>query len=189
MKIFYDTEFLEDGETIRLISIGMVAEDGRELYRIVDDEDLISDAHDHEWLKANVLPHLPLKHSSAFDDGWDWDVLAADWRHVEVRETVAKDVRAFIQETADAELWAYYGAYDHVALAQLFGRMIDLPNGIPMWTNDLMTEIARAGFPDLPSHAEAEHNALADARWNRDVMAMLTAREAATHRPGGTDHA
>ena len=35
MRIFYDTEFLEDGKTIDLISIGMVAEDGREYYAVV----------------------------------------------------------------------------------------------------------------------------------------------------------
>ena len=32
MKYFYDTEFLEDGHTFDLISIGIVAEDGREYY-------------------------------------------------------------------------------------------------------------------------------------------------------------
>lgn len=30
MRYFYDTEFIEDGHTIELISIGVVAEDGRE---------------------------------------------------------------------------------------------------------------------------------------------------------------
>jgi 3' exoribonuclease, RNase T-like len=34
VKIFYDTEFIEDGRTIDLISIGMVAEDGREYYAV-----------------------------------------------------------------------------------------------------------------------------------------------------------
>lgn len=32
MKYFLDTEFHEDGKTIDLISIGIVAEDGREYY-------------------------------------------------------------------------------------------------------------------------------------------------------------
>ena len=31
MRYFYDTEFIEDGTTIELVSIGVVAEDGREL--------------------------------------------------------------------------------------------------------------------------------------------------------------
>lgn len=173
MRIHYDTEFLEDGKTIRLISIGMVAEDGRELYRIVDDEDLISDAHQHEWLKANVVPHLPLKHSPAFDDGWDWDTEHADWPSVLLRESAAEDVRAFIQETPGAELWAWYGAYDHVALCQLWGSMVDLPEGVPMWTNDLKQEVERFGNPTLPKQDGAEHCALADARWVRDMYDLL----------------
>lgn len=34
MKFFYDTEFIEDGKTIDLISIGIVAEDGLEYYAV-----------------------------------------------------------------------------------------------------------------------------------------------------------
>jgi hypothetical protein len=177
MKIFYDTEFLENGSTIRLISIGMVAEDGRELYRIVDDEELISDAHKHDWLKANVLPLLPLL---SIDDGtdWDWNREGDDWFDVWPRSTVADDVRAFIEETLGAELWAWYGAYDHVALCQLWGRMIDLPEGVPMWTNDLKQEVVRLGNPTLPRQDGAEHNALADARWVKAAYEFLRGREA-----------
>ena len=34
MKFFYDTEFIEDGTTIDLISVGVVGEDGREFYAV-----------------------------------------------------------------------------------------------------------------------------------------------------------
>ena len=34
MRYFYDTEFIEDGSTIELVSIGIVAEDGREFYAV-----------------------------------------------------------------------------------------------------------------------------------------------------------
>jgi len=34
MKYFYDTEFIDNGHTIELISIGVAAEDGREYYAI-----------------------------------------------------------------------------------------------------------------------------------------------------------
>lgn len=33
--------------------------------------------------------------------------------------------------------YGYYSAYDHVALCWLFGKMIDLPKGFPMYTIDL----------------------------------------------------
>src|SRR6266545_3223216 len=64
MKIFYDTEFLEDGRTIELISIGMVADDGRELYLV--NEAIATDPRLYDricrdgWLMANVIPHLPM---------------------------------------------------------------------------------------------------------------------------------
>lgn len=35
------------------------------------------------------------------------------------------------------ELYGYYSAYDHVVLSWLFGNMIDLPKGFPMYTIDL----------------------------------------------------
>jgi hypothetical protein len=60
-----------------------------------------------------------------------------------------------------------------VALAQLFGRMIDLPDGFPMWTNDLRQEVERRGNPALPKQESAEHDALADARWVRDAYLWL----------------
>ena len=34
VRYFYDTEFIEDGVTIELVSIGIVAEDGREYYAV-----------------------------------------------------------------------------------------------------------------------------------------------------------
>lgn len=165
VKIFYDTEFIENGRTIDLISIGMVAEDGRSLYRIVDDEETITRAVAHDWLRANVVNHLPVTLVHETGEDWDWDTEHADWYQTARRDTVREDVEAFIRETPDPELWAWYGAYDHVCYAQLFGRMIELPQGFPMWTNDLKQEVERRGNPRLPEQTDGEHNALADARW------------------------
>lgn len=35
------------------------------------------------------------------------------------------------------EFYGYYSAYDHVLLCSLFGTMMDLPKGFPMYTHDL----------------------------------------------------
>jgi hypothetical protein len=59
---WYDTEFLEDGRTIDLISIGIVAEDGREYYAVSDETTrgkLNRRIRKHDWLMANVVPSLP----------------------------------------------------------------------------------------------------------------------------------
>lgn len=58
MKYFLDCEFIEDGKTIDLISIGLIKENGEEYYAINSDCDL-SKASD--WVKENVIYKLPPK--------------------------------------------------------------------------------------------------------------------------------
>lgn len=162
MKYFYDTEFMEDGKTIELISIGIVAEDGRELYLINRDAPWRRIRKD-PWLMENVVSQLPKAYG-------DWrNHMPRDWlfnlNHPTVldRETIAIAVRQFLTGS-DMELWADYAAYDHVVLAQLWGRMIHLPDGVPMFTNDLQQAWRVAGRPELPEQAAGAHNALEDAR-------------------------
>jgi 3' exoribonuclease, RNase T-like len=69
--VYYDTEFLEDGSTIGLISIGMVTDDGREYYAVRDNPWTIRKAIQHEWLRANVVPSLPIR-LTATGAGWEW---------------------------------------------------------------------------------------------------------------------
>ncbi|MFF0864198.1 3'-5' exoribonuclease domain-containing protein [Nonomuraea sp. NPDC003560] len=180
-KIFYDTEFLEDGRTIDLISIGMVAEDGRELYAINRDMPHKRIAK-HDWLRANVVPSLPRIHGDRRHYvSARRNPLALDFDHPAMmsRERIAAEVEHFIVSTPDVELWAWYGAYDHVALAWLFGPMSNLPSGIPMWTNDLRQEVARLGLSgeDMPEQADGHHNALADARHNRVIAELLASQQ------------
>lgn len=169
MKVFYDTEFLEDGNTIRLISIGMVREDGKSLYRVVYDYSLLKDVYAHAWLRNNVFPSLPYEMT---EDGIAMDHGHPDYMNIRSKAEIADDVKKFLGDT-DPELWAYYSAYDHVALCQLWGRMIDLPTGIPMYTNDLKSELVRLGSPRVPEQAEGHHNALADAQWNKSTYEYL----------------
>jgi hypothetical protein len=176
VRIYYDTEFLEDGHTIELISIGMVAEDGREYYAASRDMPAKRIAR-HDWLMRNVVPGLPRLHGDARMMAGRRNPLTLDWhsRHLKRRKRIADDVRAFIQATPDVELWAWYGAYDHVALCQLWGSMIDLPEGVPMFTHDLKQECDRVGNPPMPQQAEGLHNALADARHVKVMAESISA--------------
>jgi 3' exoribonuclease, RNase T-like len=172
MKYFYDTEFLEDGRTIELISIGIVAEDGREYYAVaMPNRSMVRRIRRHEWLMANVVPSLPRPHG-------DWILhMPNRWLFnyhdpvVKSRSRIADEVREFLID--QPELWAWYAAYDHVALCQLWGRMIDLPYGIPMWTNDLKQECYRLGNPRVPVQDDGEHHALSDARHLRKIDEFL----------------
>jgi hypothetical protein len=161
MKIFYDTEFLDDGRVIDLISIGMITEDGREYYAVNADAQWGRIKH-HDWLMKNVVPQLPSGDGSKpLPKRWLVDFYDP---HVKAKPTIAAEVAEFIKHTPKPELWAYYAAYDHVALAQLFGPMANLPDGIPMWTNDFKQELVRLGNPRTPSQTKGGHHALADAR-------------------------
>jgi hypothetical protein len=170
-RVFYDTEFLENGRTIDLISIGMVSDDGREYYAVNRDMP-VRRIRGHQWLMDNVVPALPHGQGDRRNHVPAKDLFDSMDPVVKRRRTIAREVAAFIQAAGDdVELWAWYGAYDHVALAQLWGPMIDLPDGVPMWTNDLRQEAHRLGNPGMPAQAGRVHNALDDARHNR-VMAQ-----------------
>jgi hypothetical protein len=145
MKYFLDTEFIESGpeHPIQLLSIGIVAEDGREYYAVVDLIDLNLGLAD-DWVFDNVIKHL-------------------DFETGKRRKTIAKEIVEFVGEQLS---WiGYYADYDWVVLCQLFGRMVDLPVGWPKYCLDLKqmaTECVNPRMPDLPD--KIEHHALWDAR-------------------------
>jgi hypothetical protein len=185
-RIFIDTEFLEDGRTIDLISIGIVAENGDEYYAVIRDDGILHRAVNRDWLRENVISSLPVRvWQPSMYATWTgaWDENHPDFAAVKPREQIADEVRQFILSFPDPQLWAWYSAYDHVALCQLFGAMIDLPDGIPMFTNDLKQECVRLGDPRVPEQETGQHNALADARHNRDIAAFLQKQGASADDP------
>jgi hypothetical protein len=56
VRYFYDTEFIDNGRTIELISIGVAAEDGREYYAISTE---FNPERAGSWVRKHVLPKLP----------------------------------------------------------------------------------------------------------------------------------
>jgi hypothetical protein len=177
-RLYIDTEFLEDGATIELISIGLVSEGGHHFYGINREAPLHRIAK-HDWLLEHVVPSLPLKRwNGVFMWGLEWDEEHPDSGFLGSKKDLAEGVRKFITQFASPQLFGWYSAYDHVALAQLWGRMIDLPEGVPMYTGDLKQEAVRLGNPKLPGQLAGEHNALEDARWNRRVHEYLMYLEA-----------
>lgn len=113
--------------------------------------------------------------------------------------------------TTDIEFYGYYCDYDWVAFCALFGKMIDLPKGFPMYCKDLkqmldgkimeeaigvdkalknsvypIPDADRKPMPKLfeemlqdyknvkeyPKQTN-EHNALADAKWNRKLYDFI----------------
>ena len=167
MKYFYDTEFIEDGKTIDLISLGIISEDGREFYAISKE---FQEKKANQWVKENVLTHLPPRRVNPQYDSPRVVEASRAWK---TREEIKKDIIAFITEDSP-EFWAYYADYDHVALCQLFGTMIDLPKGWPMYTRDIKQLCDNLGNPSLPIQDGEEHHALADAKWNKRAFEFLS---------------
>jgi hypothetical protein len=229
MKYFIDTEFIEGFHKplfgkkrhfIDLISIGIVCEDGREYYAI-SNEFNTKDADN--WVKENVINKLP---SNVFN-GHNANEVKLYKSNTQISKDIIKFCQPLHPETALPfdesdleysvnrevlkaalpEFYAYYADYDWVLFCSLFGRMIDLPKGFPMYCNDikqmlheyaerlsiyLPTRYMYGDKDDTPeikySHLtscrafeelknENEHDALADARWNKKVYDYLQTRK------------
>ena len=151
---FFDTEFIENGKTIDLLSIGIVGQDGSEFYAVNVEADLSKAS---PWVQENVIPYLDpegtAKHST--------------------RQELAMDI--FYWVSAKPQFWAYFSDYDWVVLCQLYGTMMQLPPLWPRFCMDLKQWHYQLGSPTLPAQDPAlEHNALEDARWNKKAWEFLT---------------
>lgn len=168
MKIFFDTEFHEYKkkgiDTIELISIGMVDENGNKLYLISNEFDLRA-AWNNPWLRDNVCRNL---NESIVDLKTFKAYIAKEGIS---RKEMQKLILDFCGDTP--EFWAYYASYDWVVFCWIFGRMIDLPNHFPMYPKDLIQVINTFGInkEKLISEVSQEnvHNALDDAMWNMNA--------------------
>ncbi|WP_406692205.1 polyadenylate-specific 3'-exoribonuclease AS [Saccharopolyspora sp. ID03-671] len=156
MRYFYDCEFIEDGRTIDLVSIGVVDETGREFYAVSTEFDA---ARAGAWVRQHVLPQLPPPAEQV-------------WKS---RARIREDLYKFLtSRNGNIELWAWYAAYDHVALAQLWGPMPTLPSRIPKFTRDLRQRWEDVGKPKLPSAPDNAHDdALADAKHNLERWKVI----------------
>jgi hypothetical protein len=203
--------------SIQLISIGIVAEDGREIY-LISNEYNPNDADD--WVKENVL--LPIFNELKLTDS-TYDVLneklevinSFNKKHFSFllskygksNKEIAYAINHFVKldklmpnlysqyKGEKPEFYAYYADYDWVVFCSLFGRMVDLPSGFPMYCKDLkqmldekvfayddkytndndsfeskMKSIKnKYGYPEQDN----EHNALEDAKWNMKLFDFL----------------
>lgn len=184
MKYWLDTEFIEHGRKIDLVSIGVVAEDDRELYMQLTSAEFEKAS---DWVWRNVMPHLRhfdfqyrtrSCHAPRADD-YDHkgarcvaDRTGCPWRH-QSEATMALREFCDPEKYGPPEFWGYFADYDWVAICQLFGEMSALPKGWPMYCHDIEQLRESMGNPELPSHGIDEHDALADARWNRTAYYQL----------------
>lgn len=237
MNYYLDTEFIEDFihgthfpsfrkyslHYVDLISIGIVAEDGREYYAVNKEFDLkhVWNKHDLHlpdemgdapkkvyWLRENVLRPIyqDLIKQLSGDmklNGWSkyTQFTYRNCRDIiqifgKTKAEIAKEIQKFTADTVQLQhadmvgktiqemnkkypptFYGYYSDYDWVVFCSLFGRMLDLPKGYPMYCLDLKQDMHVIGFTkewkDKYVPGDNEHHALADARWNKKLHEMM----------------
>lgn len=147
MNYYLDTEF-EDaplGTPIRLISLGLVAEDGREFYGEIEGA---AEQVQNPWVLENVVSRLAGPKMSP--------------------EGMRVALDYFVRD--DPHFFGYFSAYDWVLFCQIWGGMLQLPNGWPQRCSDLAQLCAyRAISKDALPPEIGRHHALVDARWTKDA--------------------
>ncbi len=190
MKYYFDCEFIEDGKTIDLISIGIISENGHKFYHQNSEfaPELASD-----WVWKNVyskLEHFSQRRSVRSCNGGagyggdreDCGFGNCPWLK---REAIANEIGHFCNPRVygPPEFWGYYADYDWVALCQLFGTMMNLPEGWPKYCRDVKQLCDDLGNPKLPPQdPEGEHHALKDAIWTMDAHNFLVQLDQQQHQ-------
>lgn len=103
----FDTEFWERdfSHPVELISLGIVAEDGRTYYAVNADFDWSRVPSNH-WLIENVQRQL-----------------TSTRENTKRRGQIRADLLRFFHEDRSPEFWAYFADYDWVLFCQIFGTM------------------------------------------------------------------
>ena len=162
--------------------------------------------HKVYWLRENVLKNIfPEKVGMNYIQfkrlvnhfGKSNEQIAKEIKHFVANRPIENNKEQWIldYDTKDVQFYGYYADYDWVVFCWLFGKMIDLPKGFPMYCIDLkqtldekvINHLERWNFPTfrfedgikkLKEHENYpkqtnEHNALADARWNYELYKFL----------------
>lgn len=205
MKYFLDTEFIEGFHKplfgkrrhfIDLISIGLYREDGNGYYAISRD---FRERDAGQWVKKNVLPQLYPKWGTGGDFWKSNDEIRKALlsyfgcrrsgpvslpRNPTLGEVIKSSDDRKWHAPLGIEIYAYYADYDWVLFCSLFGTMLNLPEGFPMYCIDLkqmlddkvkrlcdpVDDFSRAlkrvkAHPRYPAQ-DGEHHARKDAEWN-----------------------
>lgn len=251
LMVFLAFKKHETENTIDLISIGIVSEDGRELYEISKDFNLkeawnrydlkkekgfhpkstyrllhtglgsIKECVYYEkkdyWIRENVLRPIYIElltkkykklkpYGLVPEQNFTYKNLKKLIEQFgKSNEEIAKSIKefTFVEEVFSErtykndfpvlpiQFYAYYADYDWVVFCWLFGKMIDLPNGFPMYCKDLkqildekqqhlinqygnITEVQIKDFDSYPiQEKNKQHSAIEDARWNKQFYNFL----------------
>lgn len=177
MNIFFDTEFTGLHKDTTLISIGLIAEDGRTFYAELEDYDT---TQVDNWIQENVIKHLKFNEYSSYLR------VSPDGRQVEM-----KGNKKYVADCLGRWMEMYHTPiqmvsdvchYDMVLFIDLFGHAFKLPQGVSASCHDINQDIAahynvteaeafdmsREGMLQMLPEGD-KHNALYDAKVIREI--------------------
>ena len=165
MRVFFDTEFTGLHQKTTLISMGLVAENGREFYAEFTD---YNRTQVDSWLQSNVIDKLFLNANFSKGDARKGQQFFIKGDNHIVRHWLKIWFNTFDQ----IEMWSDCLAYDWVLFCDLFGGALSIPKNIYYIPFDLSTllktsgvdpDINREDFAGLPDEGR-KHTALWDAK-------------------------
>ena len=182
MNLYFDTEFESLTQDSKLISIGIVSDDDRELYLEFNDIDVDNQS---DWIKQNVLVN------TIYYGGVDVDTITTlDNYFVGNKNEIEKILINFIKQYDDVQFVSDVCHYDFVKLINLFGSALGLPDGVSPCCHDINQDIAsyytitdveafdmsREGILDDFNKCitlGTKHNALYDARVIKEIYKSI----------------
>lgn len=138
MELFFDCEFTGLHKDTTLVSIGIVAENGKKFYAEFSDYD---ESQCDDWIKENVLKHTIFAGNDALAArlGKDSNTTVVIGGKADIRHELGEWLKQFdsVQFVSDVS------HYDFILLIDIFGTAFDLPGNVSAACHDINQDIAR----------------------------------------------
>ena len=134
MNVYFDTEFTGLHKGTTLISIGLIASNGKKFYAEIVDYDR---SQVNDWIKENVINNLWAV-SKTIDECSKFE-----YYHLGTREQIAQKLKEWFLEFDSIQLISDVAHFDMVLLIDLFGGAFDLPKNVNPSCHDINQDIAK----------------------------------------------
>jgi len=138
MKLFFDTEFTGLHKRTSLISIGIVAENGKRFYA---EFSTYKENQCDDWIRENVLKHTIISGNDTLAArlGEDSNTTVVLGSKADIRYELGEWLKQFdsVQFVSDVS------HYDFILLIDIFGTAFDLPGNVSAACHDINQDIAK----------------------------------------------
>ena len=177
MNVYFDTEFTGLHKGTTLISIGLIASNGKKFYAEIVDYDR---SQVNDWIKENVINNLWAV-SKTIDECSKFE-----YYHLGTKEQIAQKLKEWFLEFDSVQLISDVAHFDMVLLIDLFGGAFDLPKNVNPSCHDINQDIAKfLGVTEREAFdvsrecflgiclSSEKHNALYDAKIIKEIYEFI----------------